>query len=781
MPDVLIARARLRVAGVVQGVGFRPFVWRLAQRLRIAGEVCNTADGVLIDSQGEPADLDAFCAALVDEAPALARIGSIHRETAPPDRASAERAFRIVESLGGGGGAAALPVDTALCPACLGELFDTNNRRHRHALISCCDCGPRFTVTRRLPYDRAHTSMAPFAMCAACAAEYGDPGNRRFHAELISCLDCGPQLRHEELAGPACGSGGNRTPGDPLSAAWAAIARGEIVALEGLGGFQLICDAANPRAVARLRERKRRVSKPFALLVLNAASAAQWAHCDDDAVALLASSARPIVVLRRRADGQPLDGVAPGLDRLGLMLPSTPTQYLLFHDALGRPGGTQWLDAPQAPVLVATSANLSGEPLVSDPAHARQALTGIADAIVFHDRAIVARCDDSVVLAREFELTPLPLRRARGYAPQPLVLPRAGPPVLALGAHLKSTITLTDGAQALVSPYLGDLATANACASLDAALDHWLGFVRERPAALACDLQPDLYSTRLAQTLAARWDVPLLPVQHHHAHIAAVLAEHGHDGAALGLALDGFGWGDDGTAWGGELLHLEHGSARRLGHLGALPMPGGDAAARAPWRMALALLYRLDPHARHCPPGVDPQMAERVHHQIERGFNCPTTTSLGRWFDAIAGLAGICMQQTWSGEAALKLEALASEGAAQVRDWRLDGLDLDLLPLARWLADQTDPVVIASVWHATLARALAAWIERAMQASGIRIVALGGGCCANRTLLQGLRTALRDSDCTLLTARALPPGDDAISYGQAWVAIQQLQSPDSRP
>ncbi|MDR0480905.1 MAG: carbamoyltransferase HypF, partial [Gallionellaceae bacterium] len=653
----VIARQRLRVSGVVQGVGFRPFVWRLAHRLGLRGDVRNVDGVVLIDAQGDESALRDLRAALTREAPPLARLSDIDMdaltvETQTPDfRIAASIDDRAVPRDDG-----ALPVDSVLCPACLGEIFDPDNRRYRYGLNACCDCGPRYTITRRLPYDRANTSMSDFALCSSCAAEYADPHDRRFHAELIGCPQCGPTLRYERL-GDQDGS-----IADPITQAWQSIARGEIIAVQGLGGFQLICDAANVDAVARLRARKRRPAKPLALLTLNEKCAARWAECSDDARDLLTSPARPVVVVPRNP-GVNLEGIAPGLNHLGLMLPCTPIQFLLFHEAMGRPVGVDWLNRDDAPLLVATSANVSDDPIEIDPEHARSALVGIADAMLSHDRAIVARCDDSVVLPAETASLPrLWLRRARGCAPQSLALPHGGASVLALGAHQKSTVTLTIGNRAFVSPYIGDLGSPNTCEALQAMVGHFIDLCRTRPAVIACDLQPDLYSTQLAHDLAARWEVPVLPVQHHHAHIAAVLGEHGHTGAALGLALDGFGWGDDGGAWGGELLRVEAGRAQRLGHLTPLPLPGGDLAARQPARMALALLHTIG--SVNCPPNMDTATAARLREQIERDFNCPSTTSLGRWFDAIAGLAGLGERQSYSGEAAMKLEALACPAAA---------------------------------------------------------------------------------------------------------------------
>ena len=773
----MIERRHLWISGCVQGVGFRPFVWRKATQLRLVGEVCNTGRGVLVDAQGDRGSLQALETALRHDLPPLARIEDIRASVAPP-RAD-WRDFSIVDSLDDEGATAIIPVDTAVCDACVEELFTPGNRRWRHAFIGCTDCGPRFTLTLRTPYDRAHTSMAMFDMCEACAREYRDPANRRFHAEPIACPHCGPRLKFEAWHSAA-------QEEEPIAAAWRLIEAGGIVAIQGLGGFHLVCDARQKDTVARLRERKHRPAKPFATMVSSAASAARWAHLSVEDTRLLESALRPIVLLPLR-DERPdaLSGIAPGLRQLGVMLPSTPIYHLLFHVALGKPPGLDWLREAHDLILVATSANRSGQPLLIDPDHVRSTLADIADGMLCHDRAIAARCDDSVVLSRG-NTDPLWLRRARGQVPEPLELPRSGPAILALGAYLNNCFTVTDGNRhAWVSQHVGDLSSAAACRALEETVEHWLSYWRITPQIVVCDLQPDIHSSRLAARLARERGVPLLTVQHHHAHVAAVLAEHGCEEPALGLALDGFGLGEDGNAWGGELLRVDQGRAERLGHLTPLPLPGGDAAARAPWRMALALLHRLG-EQNPLPTGVDAETAARVRMQIERGFNCPQTTSLGRWFDAIAGLAGICPQQSYEGEAAMKLEALAQPVTADSMQgtlWRVDGLCLDLMPLARRLTDERDAVTIASLWHAALSRALADWITHAMKATGLTTVALAGGCCANQLLIRGLTEALTDTPCRLLQARKLPPGDGGLSLGQVWVAMQQWaeQSSSSCP
>ena len=760
----MIERRRLRISGCVQGVGFRPFVWRKATQLHLVGEVCNTDGGVLVDVQGERGSLQALEAALRGELPPLARIDGISASDVPPR--TDWQGFRIARSRHAGAAAAAIPVDTAVCDACVEELFTPGNRRWRHPFIGCTDCGPRFTLALGTPYDRVRTSMASFAMCQDCAHEYTDPLSRRFHAEPIACPQCGPRLQWEDWSSTGIAQA------DPIEAAWRLIESGGIVAVQGLGGFHLMCDARQTATVERLRERKHRPAKPFATLALNAASAARWVELNDEDAHLLNSAQRPIVLLPLREQRpSALSGIAPGLRQLGLMLPGTPIHYLLFHAALGQPQGQGWLRAPHDVLWVATSANRSGQPLLTDPGEARDELAGIADAMLWHDRAIVARCDDSVALPRSSG-SPLWLRRARGQVPLPLLLPRSGPALLALGGYLNNCFAVTQGDRAWVSQHMGELSSAAACRALEEAVGRWLDYWRIAPQAVVCDLQPDIYSSRLAARLAQARGLPLLTVQHHHAHVAAVLAEHGHEEPALGLALDGFGLGDDGGAWGGELLLLTQGRAERLGHLAPLPLPGGDAAARAPWRMALALLHRLGDQ-RRLPADVDAQTAAHVHGQIACGLNCPQTTSLGRWFDAVAGLAGICPQQSYEGEAAMKLEALAQPLAVNELLWRVDGLCLDLLPLACRIATEHNATTIASLWHAALARALADWIVHAMEATGLSTVALAGGCCANQRLMQGLAEALVDTSCRLLQARQLPPGDGGLSLGQVWVALQQ--------
>ena len=758
------ARRRLAVRGIVQGVGFRPFVHRLATDLALDGEVRNDASGVTIVLQGPAAALDAFVARLAAEAPRLARIDSVEARALPV--APALRGFAIAGSARGRV-ATAIGPDSAICDDCLRDLFEPSNRRWRYAFVNCTNCGPRYTITRALPYDRATTSMAPFAQCPACLAEYRSPQDRRFHAEPNACPACGPRLALASIDG---------TPiaGDAIAATLRLLRAGRIVAVKGLGGYHLACDARNAQAVATLRARKSREAKPLALMAADVASLAAWTVAGDAEAALLASAERPIVLLRKRPGAdQAFPGIAPGLAWLGAMLPYTPLQYLLFHEAAGRPAGCGWLGEPQALVLVMTSANPGGEPLATGDDEAFARLRGIADAVLAHDRAIVIRCDDSVV-RRAGDGAPQFLRRARGFTPRAVRLARPGPSVLALGAWFKNTACATRHDEAFVTEHVGDLDNAATCRALERSVEHLLAILDVRPVAVAHDLHPDFHSTRLAHALAGRWGVPALPVQHHHAHVAAVAAEHRIEQPLLGVALDGVGLGVDGAAWGGELLRVDGASFARLGHLAPLALPGGDRAAREPWRMAAAALFRGgrgDAVARRF---ADEPGAATIAQMLARSIRSPLTTSAGRWFDAAAGLLGVSRRIAYEGQAAMLLEGLAEAHgpAAPLRDgWTVDDEGvLDLTGVLMHLADEPDAARGASVFHATLVAALAAWIGRAAEATGLRVVACGGGCFLNAVLATGLRAALAARGIAMLEANAVPPNDGGLSLGQAAIA-----------
>jgi len=757
------ARRRLRIRGQVQGVGFRPFVYRIAVEVGLSGWVRNDGEGVVLEVEGGPDDLDGFERRLGTEAPRLARILAVERTecTATGDA----EPFAIVASASGGRGAHVTP-DTAVCPECLAELFDPADRRWRYAFINCTNCGPRYTITRALPYDRPNTSMARFPMCAPCLAEYGDPLHRRFHAQPNACPDCGPRL---SLLAP---DGSRLDDDDPLAAALAQVRTGRIVAVKGLGGFHLVCDAGHPGTVSRLRELKQREEKPFALMVANAASAARYARVEDPARRALETPERPIVLLPRVDPGADLPaGVAPGLAVLGVMLPYTPVHYLLFHEHAGRPAGTGWLDEPLDLALVCTSANPGGEPLVIGNDEAVRRLGGIADLLLVHDRDIVVRCDDTVATVRRGRLRFI--RRARGATPRAVKLPRPGPPVLALGGYLKNTVCLTRGDEAFVSQHVGDLDNRPTCLALEETVDHLRQVLDIEPALLACDLHPDFESTRLAEHLAAERGLELVRVQHHHAHVAAVMAEHGLARPVLGLALDGVGLGADGAAWGGELLRVGPGGFERLGHLRPIALPGGDRAAREPWRMAAAALHALG-RGEEIERRFANAAAPAVRGMLERGVRCPATTSAGRWFDAAAGLLGLKEVMRYEGQAAMLLEGLAAAHGpveSDPGDCALDGMTLDLLPLVGRLADAPDAGFGAALFHYSLARALADWAGEAVRRTGMSEVVLSGGCFMNRLLSDELGRLLERAGIVCYEACELPPNDGGIAAGQAWVAL----------
>jgi hydrogenase maturation protein HypF len=696
-------------------------------------------------------------------------VDSVAVQACPP---RTDQGFAILDS-GRGKAETAIGPDSAVCADCLAELFDPGDRRYRYAFINCTNCGPRYTITRALPYDRATTSMAAFAQCPACLAEYRAPAHRRFHAEPNACPACGPRLELLDATGASIACA------DPIAATLARLRHGEIVAIKGLGGFHLACDARNAAAVEKLRLRKSREEKPLAVMVAGAASLLPFAEVSAAERGLLASAERPIVLLRKRlrADAD-LPGIAPGLAWLGAMLPYTPLQYLLFHEAAGRPIGTAWLDEPQDLVLVMTSANPGGEPLVTGNAEALRRLAGIADCTLAHDRAILTRCDDSVLRAASesasagFQF----VRRARGYTPRAIKLPRAGPSVVAVGGYFKNTVCITRDDEAFVSQHVGDLDNAPTCASLADAVEHLSSILAVKPEIVAHDLHPDFFSTRHAARLAPRLDARLLGVQHHHAHAAAVLAEHGRTVPTLGLALDGVGLGSDGAAWGGELLLLDGANFERLGHLVPLPLPGGDIAAREPWRMAAAALARCGRAAEIVPRLGDEPAAPTVAAMLARRLNSPETSSMGRYFDAAAGLLGVRRRMSFEGQAAMLLEGLAERHGAVAADPSLFAVSatnqLDLTPLLSRLADEKDAGFGAALFHATLVAALVEWVATTARAHGIAQIACGGGCFLNAILARGLRTALAARGITMLEAMAVPPNDGGLSLGQAWVALQ---------
>ena len=731
-------RVRVRVRGAVQGVGFRPFIYRLASERQLTGWVRNDGDGVVAEVQGS--DVADFLDALRRDPPPLARIERFEATAVSPGE---DEGFRIV-STGSGRIETTITPDAAVCEDCLAELFDPSCRFYRYPFISCTNCGPRYTITHRLPYDRPQTSMADFPLCQDCAGEYANPLNRRFHAQPTACPTCGPQLDM------------------PVEEILALVRAGEIVALKGLGGFHLVCDARNESAVSRLRRRKLRGAKPFAVMVANLASAKILAEVSPEEGSLMDSPARPIVLVKAQADTL-APAIAPGLDTLGVMLPSTPIHYLLFHEAAGRPAGVSWLDEPHDLVLTMTSANPGGEPLLTDDAEARLRLDGIADVVVGHDRPIVVRCDDSVL--RFVSGAPAFVRRARGFVPQPIRLTQQVPCILGIGGDQKVTICVTRGEEAFLSQHIGDMHTAETRTFFSETVDHLLNVLAVTPECVAHDMHPDFHSTLFAQSLG----IPAFSVQHHHAHVAAVMAEHGVTGPVLGLALDGFGLGPGGEAWGGELLRVTGSEAARLGHLAPLRQPGGDIAARQPWRMGASALFRLGRGKEIASYYNDQPAAEMLAAILLRGVAAPETTSCGRLFDAACGLLRICPEASYESQAPMTLEALVRQPKALRDGWRLTNGVLDLSPTLERLID-CDAVEGAELFHGSLIAGLVAWVAETAVAEGLRTVVLAGGCFLNRVLTEGLAEGLGRQGLTTLLPRQAPPNDGGLSLGQVWVA-----------
>ncbi len=774
MPATL-RRVRLRVEGTVQGVGFRPYVYRLAGALGLAGWVLNDSRGVLVEVEGGPAAVSAFVQRLPVEAPPLAVLEGIDVGELTP---RGEAGFRIRESPQGGEPDAPVAADSATCQDCLAELFDPADRRYRYPFINCTNCGPRFTIVTGVPYDRPATTMAAFTMCQACRAEYEDPADRRFHAQPNACPECGPRARLQ-CAGdspPPATAAGPLASADAVAAAASELAAGAIVAIKGIGGYHLACRADDEEAVAALRARKHREEKPFALMVASLAAAQGLAEIGETERALLLSPARPIVLVPRRRDARVAGAVAPSSAELGLMLPYAPLHHLLLAD-LADAGIT---------AIVLTSGNVSDEPIAYRDDDALDRLGAIADLILLHDRPIATRTDDSVLRAGVAPGTPpLVLRRSRGYVPEALALPRPAPvPVLGCGAELKSTFCLAKETRAWVSHHIGDLQNLETLQSFTDGIAHFEELFAATPAVLAHDLHPEYLSSKYA---AEREHVELVAVQHHHAHLAATLAEHRIEGPALGAIFDGTGLGTDGTVWGGELLLGDVRSFRRVGHLRAARLPGGERAIREPWRMACAWLTELAHGVPELPPSLAGAVsAERWVQVAElalRGFRAPVTTSAGRLCDAAAALCGIRPVVSYEGQAAIELESLCAPAEAEpypgsvLRD--ADGIVLDPGEMLRaLLADHARGItapILASRFHAGFAELTARGLTLAASEQGVETVVLSGGVFANQRLLHGVFARLADTGLRVLVPERLPAGDGGISFGQVAVAIAQLE------
>ncbi|HTY29867.1 carbamoyltransferase HypF [Mycobacterium sp.] len=765
-------RQRFTVTGVVQGVGFRPFVHRIASELGLAGFVGNDSGAVFLEVQGERARVDEFARRLRAEAPPLARISTV--SVTDVATGATDRGFRIVESrtiTGAHTFKTPIPPDIAVCHDCVGELFDPRDRRYRHPFVTCTNCGPRFTIIRELPYDRPATTMSAFAMCERCAAEYHDPADRRFHAQPIACPDCGPSLRFSSSAGSVAGSDA------ALAATQRALAVGAVVAVKGIGGYHLACAVDDEAAVAVLRARKSRGAKPFAMLVRDLDVARRYAHLDADEAAVLTGPARPIVLLRRRRGAPVADAVAPGSPRLGLMLPYSPVHHLLLAPVPGAAG-------PVPDALVLTSANRSDEPICFTDDDAAQRLPALCDAVLDHDRPIHVPCDDSVVrvVRDEKGARELPIRRSRGFAPLPVDLGQAGPAVLAVGGELKNTFCLTDGSRAYLSGHIGDMATWETLRAFERAVGQLTG-IRGTPARLAADLHPGYHTRNWAERHAG--DRPLDLAQHHHAHVVSLLAEHGRIGEpVIGVSFDGTGYGCDQTIWGGEILALGTESHRfvRVGHLLPVPLPGGDAAVRNPWRMALSQLWTADidwtpdlaPVA-----AATPDELRLTRSQLESGTGCVPCSSMGRLFDAVASLLGVRHRIDYEGQAAIELEALAESvpddpgtGPSLPLTVRTDGV-IDPTTMVQTMVAAlyagTPPAPLAASFHEAVADAVAKVV--AQVAGETRLVGLTGGVFQNVLLLRACRKRLRRNGFEVLTHRIVPPNDGGLALGQAAISM----------
>ncbi|MCS6995138.1 MAG: carbamoyltransferase HypF [Anaerolineales bacterium] len=784
----------IHITGIVQGVGFRPFVYNLARRHQLTGWVRNTSAGVDIEVDGETTRLQAFLAHLRTELPPLARIDSFHVAERP---AAGFEQFEILHSESQVGAFQPISPDVAVCPDCLREMNDPADRRYRYPFINCTNCGPRFTIIQDIPYDRPKTTMAAFEMCAECRAEYEDPANRRFHAQPVACPRCGPKIWLEEFPLRA---NGKRTVlinvgEDGLQRARRLLAEGKILAIKGLGGFHLACDATNPAAVAELRRRKLRVDKPFAVMMADLPTVRRHCRVSEAERALLQSPERPIVLLERHAASKIVREVAPGQRTLGVMLPYTPLHHLLLERAK---------DFPE--VLVMTSGNLSEEPICIENIEARTRLAGLADAFLMHDREIHIRADDSVVRvighqsplatgssASDRNRTPIPdylslntypLRRSRGYAPSPLHLPWNMPSVLATGAELKNTFCITNERYAFLSHHIGDLENYETLQSFEQGIQHFERLFRVSPQAIAYDLHPDYLATRYALERLERENLHGVGVQHHHAHIAALMAERGLDGShpVIGVSFDGTGYGPDGTIWGGEFLIADYARFERAAHLHTFPLPGGDAAVRRPSRTALGLLYALglewdDALPTHRDLCYEDRTAIRI--QLERRLNVPLTSSMGRLFDAAAALAGVRQQVNYEAQAAIEFEALADPDETGCYEFAYQEALINPRPaLEQLIADVLAGVpvpVISARFHNGVAEMVKTVCLRLSDRYDLSEVALSGGVWQNMCLLRKTLALLEKQGFTVYVHSRVPTNDGGLALGQAAIAGYQLK------
>ncbi|MCL4266704.1 MAG: carbamoyltransferase HypF [Anaerolineae bacterium] len=777
LPTASLVRWRLTVTGVVQGVGFRPFVYGLARRHGLTGFVGNDSGGVFIEVEGTATAVTHFHHGLTHQPPPLAHIDQVTVQPLPPH---SDCDFVIVHSQAQTAANTLISPDICLCDDCLHELFDPANRRYRYPFINCTNCGPRFTIIKEIPYDRPYTTMAEFPMCPACQAEYDNPLDRRFHAQPNACPDCGPQVWLE--VGERLSVIGNRAldfglRGDAaVRQAQSLLAAGYIVAVKGLGGFHLACDATNNAALATLRERKGRVDKPFAVMAWDVTAVRQFAYVSDEEAALLTCKERPILLLRQKENSPLSPLIAPGNNTIGVMLPYTPLHYLLLDT--------------QSPVLVMTSANYSDEPIVKDNDEARERLTPLADAFLMHNREIHGRCDDSVVRVIGYRSSVighatsdhlLPLRRSRGYTPFPVKLPYPLPTTLAVGGELKGTFCLAKGEYGYMSQHIGDMENLETVHAFETAVTHFRHIFRADPERLVCDLHPGYLSTRWAEEQAARAGLPLRKVQHHHAHITSVMAEHRLDGRerVIGFSFDGTGYGPDGAVWGGELLLANYDGFERAAHLKYVPLAGGDVAVKRPYRLALAHLWAagLDwEEALPCVAACPPPERRILRQQLEQGINSVPTSSMGRLFDAVAALLGIRQVVTFEGQAAMALETAVAPDVAEYYTFALLGVEIDAAPvimaLVRDMMAGVETAVLAARFHNSVADLIVRLSLQMRAQHGLNQVALSGGVFQNGRLLATAVQQLQQHDFTVLTHRLVPPNDGGLALGQVMVGAR---------
>ena len=750
-------RRRIEVRGIVQGVGFRPFVWRLAHQLDLAGFVRNATSGVIVEIEGEPTALDRFETDLRNEAPPLSRIDSIEKKAIP---FVGDEGFVISESTGGEAMQTLISPDIATCPACLADIADPAGRRYRYAFTNCTDCGPRYTIVERIPYDRPFTTMKGFALCPDCQREYDEPADRRFHAQPNACPVCGPKLELRDA------NGVRMEISDEITAAGELLMGGKILAIKGIGGFHLAVDALNEQAVQLLRTRKGREEKPFAVMVRDLVAARALCEIGPEEEAALASAQAPIVLLRKRPDLPLAPSIAPGNDRLGVMLPYSPLHSLLLDQQSGGPE-----------VLVMTSANFSEEPLVADNAEALERLTGIADAFLMHDRPIARRCDDSVVMSMAGAVRLI--RRSRGYAPAPIRLRQSAPPVLGTGGELKNALCLVKGSEAFLSQHIGDMKNYEAYRHFDDVAAHLQRIFQTEAELLVHDLHPAYMTTRWALEQGK----PTLGVQHHHAHLASCLAEHRCEGPAIGLTLDGTGYGADGTVWGGEVLIGDAAGATRFASLEPMPLPGGDAATRQVWRTALGWLHRsgASPEGLEC--FRQPQSAQ-VLELLRKKVGTAESSSCGRLFDAVASICGLRHEARYEGQAAIELMQAAR---GQIADTgysfgieRHDGRwQMLVSPIIRDIAEavraRAGAGEVAQRFHRTLVVMLSEITRKAYLETGLKTVVLSGGVFQNVLLVEALVHELEAVGFTVLLHEQVPTNDGGISLGQAVIGRELLR------